>query len=222
MIPELLIMLGLSGAKWCDRALTPQTEPDEWGVFIDGNGNYRLYPSLKQVYYGYTSQDEYALWYINGTVALNIDLLKSRQYEEQAIKDKKEFYLRTPRGRLGNHKISGARYCRVKHPNIYYVKKRLAYDNEVTNEYYYGDFYMDMNYRLICASDETKEKDKQEYGIVRYDMQHKIIEMFNKKTENRDNIFVSLMNYNDSYVFKVKAYEKYKNQLVTKNNSMPF
>lgn len=165
MLPELLCILGIKGI---DKALNTQTgknNADEWGMYRDGNGNYRLKQNGRKVVDTYDENGDYIIKYVNdGTTAINITKIEAKKREDEAISQGKRFYLRQKqngwRGQLGVRQIWGERYCEVGKPYIYYVKRQVDYTLE-NGRGYFGEFYMDMKCNLVCPTEETVEKDKQ-------------------------------------------------------------
>lgn len=164
MLAELLIMLGLEKTKETMNSLSMSSEPDEFGVFIDGNGDLRILPSLKKVFYGYTKYGERVIKdKKTGSTIINVDLERAKQNETSAIQKGDKFFLRSAGGgrgmyKMGNQEIEGARYCEVgKNDTILYVRRCINYINNKTNESCNGFFYMDMNYNLVSPSDELRK-----------------------------------------------------------------
>lgn len=164
MLAELLIMLGLEKTKETMHSLSMSSEPDEFGVFIDGNGDLRILPSLKKVFYGYTKYGERVIKdKKTGSIIINVDLERARQNEASAIKKGDRFFLRSAGGgrgmyKMGNQEIEGARYCKIGESNdVFYVKRCINYIDVDTNATCNGFFFMDMNYNLVSPSDELRK-----------------------------------------------------------------
>lgn len=163
MLAELLVMLGIEAADKGLNALSQKTAPDKWGVYRDGNGADRLFPSMKRVYYTFTPEGEYVLKYINGGIAVNVGLEMAKEREQEAKAKGNKFYVRAPKGgsythKMGNDDIDGPRYCRVDGPsNIYYVRRRIVYVDPKDSKYYSDRFYMDMNYKFADFDDDVND-----------------------------------------------------------------
>lgn len=214
MLAELLIMLGFEGTKYGLNALSQDSKIDEWGVFWDGNGQQRLYPSLKLVSYAHAPNGEFVLKDKKGNIVKNIDYERSKKYEEEAIKKGHQYYWRTGTGKLGNKRIEGDRYCKVGNPNQYYVHRVISFHDRNTNDFYCGIFYMRTDYILTDVTEETKENDIKKYGEIKYDMHNKLIQMFNNKAKN-DEDFQNIMAYRRAYDFVIYYQKKEDNYIQT-------
>lgn len=190
MLAELLIMIGLDASKKGLNSLTQQSKPDQWGVFYDGNDNQRIIPSNKRVYYTYSDIGERVIKYVNGGIAVNIDLENSKKNKETAIKNDNKFFLRTQnKARLGNKDIIGNRYCCVNDDKEkFYVKRSINFQDKLRGIYYWGDFYMDMNYEIVAPTDETIKRDIKEHNNSKDIIYYLIIEHCNNKRNSKDNL----------------------------------
>lgn len=166
MLAELLIMLGIDKTTNLFSSYEVNTTPDENGVYIDGNGDYRLLKSHTKVRYGFNKYGERVLKEAkSGKTLLNVDVEKAKENESKAKEQGYQFYLRSANGgkglhKLGNDEISGTRYCKVGDANNkYYVRREISYIDPDTDEYCSGFFYMDMQYNLVAPSEMLLERD---------------------------------------------------------------
>ena len=203
MLAELLIMMGLQGIGYGTNALSEDIETNRWGVYRDKNGNERIRPSLKKVYYGYTKDGECAYKYYDGTIAVNIDYELSKERKQEAINNNNKYYLRANgRSTLGNSDIEGARYCKVGEDDVYYVRRMATYQDRINLKTYSGTFYMDMNYKFIEPIEEQYQKDIDIWGEDKSKIHKIIIDSFNshigrEKVYGKNNIYYcgSINNY---------------------------
>ena len=202
MITELLIMLGLSGANnICDMCVEAE-KADKWGVYKDKNGELRINPTLRKVYFGHTEDGDEVIYYKKGGIAKNIGIEEAKERELEAIKNGKSFYLRAQMGgsfmhKMGNDEITGERYCKVnENNNVYYVKRFVDLGKPSEDRWYHGSFYMDMNYNLICPTEECIEKDIEIWGKIKNKEHDMIINKFNKNSlENRKRLSANLKTF---------------------------
>ena len=163
MLAELLIMFGLQGISRGIKSFDTVSSDNKYGIYIDGNGDYRINPTCRKVYYGHTKYGDRVIKdRKTGKILINIDLDKAKQYEQEAINKGYSFYFRSNGGnglyKLGNSDIDGPRYCKVNEDkNIYYVRREINYIDPVTNEFCTGFFYMDMNYNLVSPTEKLIE-----------------------------------------------------------------
>lgn len=187
MLPELLIMLGISGIGKGINAASEKRSFDDWGVYEDGNGELRIKPSLRKVYFGRTPEGEDVIYYFKGGIAKNIGIEIAKRNEIEAKSNGDKFYMRAPAGgsymkKMGNDDISGERYCKVDEPNdIYYVKRFVMLGNTNESRWCHGEFYMDMNYNLVSPSESCIKKELTIFGNIDHENHQKIIDTFNSK-----------------------------------------
>jgi len=195
----LFTILGFLGVQRINKTLNTQankSSANKWGVYRDGNGDYRLRQNGKKVVDTYDSHGDYVIKYVhNGITAINITKEESKLREDEAKRTGKRFYLRqidgNAKGKLGAQDIYGDRYCEVNKPNIYYVKRYVDYTSDDYRGYF-GEFYMDMKCRLVCPTDEQIEKDNnilqknnKIYGIINdNDLYDLILNEWNKYISN--------------------------------------
>ena len=191
MLAELLIMLGLSSVDNGFKALSGTEETDRWGVYLDGNHQWRITPGLQRVYFGRNQYGERCYKYCsNGAVAINVEEELAKENKQEAIKKGHNFYCRAGDGcALGNPDIQGARYCRTDdNDDVYYVRRFGEYTDPDTRKEYCGTFYMDMNFNFICPTDETRQKDIELYGKEKTEEYEIIIREFNSR-KDKDKTF---------------------------------
>lgn len=194
MLAELLIMLGLDATDKGINALTQTNSPNKWGVYRDGNGDFRIEPSLKKVTYGFTREGEYVLKYTDGKIALNIGLEIAKENEKEAKMQGKKFYLRADKGgsythKMGNDDIRGPRYCKVgSNYDTYYVKRYVVYVDPKDNTDYRAWFFMDMNYQFVDFDDDTDAQDLKYYGKIQEEYRNNIKSLFKKAIEGNEPI----------------------------------
>ncbi len=167
MLPELLCILSIHGIGKALNTQTGKNSADEWGMYRDGNGQYRLKKNGRKVVDTNDDNGDYIIKYVSdGTTAVKITKIKAKEREEEAKKQGKRFYLRQKdigfHGKLGEQNIVGERYCEVGKPTKYFVKRTIVYNSE-TGKGYAGEFYMDMKCNLICPTEEQIQKDKELY-----------------------------------------------------------
>lgn len=176
MLFEALTLIGLEKLSTIIKTQQGKNDIDEWGVYRDGNGNYRLKDNSKLVVETYNEYGERIIKYTaDGTTAINIDEKESQLRKQQATSDGKKFYLyrqersgTNPRCRYGNDEIKGDRYRSTQTDSLYVIR-HIHYQNykDKNNLFgydYYGDYMMDMNYQIISPSDDTIKNDYSRYG----------------------------------------------------------
>lgn len=172
----LFTMLGFLGLDTICKAFkikSNQYNADKYGMYLDGNGSYRLRDNKHWVIDTYNHFGEKIIKNVkNGATEINIDEIESNKRRIEAINSGKKFYLyryeRNAPYRVGNVDIKGDRYSSIHHNGVYVIRtinyKSYANDTNAKVTYYSGDFYMDMNYNICFPTEESEIRDKKIYG----------------------------------------------------------
>lgn len=177
MLFEALALMGLHGVGYALNTQTGKNDADKYGIYLDGNGCWRLKKNGKRVVDSYNDYGEHIMKYVGGMYdgieAINISKIEAEQRKREAINNKENIYLsyiESGHGtnRPGNNMIKGCRYQEINGENKCMVICHINYyDNNPDNDYkyktYYGDYYMDMNYNFLYPTKETILKDKAKY-----------------------------------------------------------
>jgi len=176
MILEILTLFGLHTINRTIKTQFGKTDSNKYGVYLDGNGDYRLKQNCHRIVDTY---NEYGEKVINNAkynyTEINIDDIESKRRREEAIKQNKNVYLYwTDRGntgqshRFGNDDIIGNRYKNINNDKLYVIRKIYysPYRNELNSfiKDYTGYYYMDMEYNICGPTEETATIDRQTYG----------------------------------------------------------
>ena len=188
----LFTLLGLFGLDTVFRAFnvhSGQTDVDQYGMYRDGNGNYRMKTNKHWVVDTYNDCGEKIIKNVKtGSTEVNIEEIESNKRKQEAQTNGKRFYLyrseSNQKYRVGNQHIQGDRYRPVKGNGVYVIR-RISYRNTDFNSnppcrHYYGQYYMDMNYNICFATEDTLEKDKVTYGLQCGDIHDFIIKKANE------------------------------------------
>lgn len=209
MLLEILTMIGIHEADKILNTGVGKNDADEWGVYLDGNGNYRLKKDGKWVIYTFNEYGEKIIKYVkSGNVAVNVDEMESNSRRADAINNNRMFYMYRPERnnmkpthRRGNDNIEGSRYKNIKDDKLY-VQRRIEYYDKNNNEYYNGIYYMNMNYNFLCPSEETMSNDKKKYPESYNEIHKKIINMLNIQSINfSSSEYFSSHPYNSQYAY---------------------
>lgn len=174
MLVELLAMFGL-------RTVSNQLNKlschiiDENGIYLDGNGDYRLAENRRKVFYTTNYNGDLVIKdYKNKSIYKNITKEKAKKEEQKAMKHSKKYFLRQKvktyyDSKIGNERIYGDRYCEVGKDmddlNNIYVIRHIDYKND-KNARYFGDFYMNLKYELCMPTEQTVINDKITYRNI--------------------------------------------------------
>lgn len=168
-----LMVLDLTGKVLNTRS--GKNDADEYGVYKDGNGNYRLKQNGHWVVDTYNDYGEKIIKNVkSGATEINIDKIDREKRKEEAIKNENEFYLYwIERGctgqkhHFGNDDIIGNRYKRTNEDNRFYVTRKINYRRKDLRDElvisFTGDFFMDMKYNICCPTKETEIKAREIY-----------------------------------------------------------
>lgn len=193
MLVEMMIMMGLYSANWAFNTQSGKGKADKWGMYRDGNGNYRLKQNGRWVVDTYNDYGECIIKYVRtGETAINIDEIEANQRKEEAIKDGEKVYLFRPERNCyhklyhGNPQIKGTRYCETDNNHNLLVIRRIDCDgikqkNSLFGYGYYGEYYMDMNYKICYPTERTRKNDQKLYGSNSDEIHKYIIEKANMK-----------------------------------------
>lgn len=177
----LFEVLGILGIREIGKAVNTQigkNNSNEWGMYKDGNGHYRLRKNGRKVIETYDNNGDKIIKYINdGTTAVNISKNEAENREKEAVRNGNRFYLRQHENnsykKLGPVDIYGERFCEVGKPYTYYVIRTVVYRND-NNERYQMDFYMNMKKELCFPTEEQIKKDIQ-FANQSHDNAHGLI-----------------------------------------------
>ena len=118
MIFELLGLFGLSGINHSLNKGAGKRNANQYGMYKDGNGQYRLVQNGHWVVETYNDYGERIIKNVKtGATEINIDSIECKKREQEAINNGGKYYLyrherheRIPKYRIGNQEIIGDRY----------------------------------------------------------------------------------------------------------------
>lgn len=170
----LFTVLGIMGIEKVYKALNTQANKNncnEYGLYVDGNGNYRLKFNNHWVVDTYNEYGEHIIKNVKtGITEVNIDKIESDKRKENAIRNHEQFYLllsdkQQPKY-LGNRTLKGDRFIEISTNKM--LTKRIIHlisNNKNDNvRYVAGEFYMDMNYNIYAPTSETKKYIYESFG----------------------------------------------------------
>ena len=183
----LLEVLGFLACKKGIDTINAHTSSQDVGngVYYDNKGKLRHHGKEAMMYF--ENGDTVYGNAKDGKIFYNKTLERAKINENNAIKNGETFFLRQTdngSGRLGNHSIAGARYCKAGGPyNIFYIIRTIEYSK--SNFHYYGKYYMDMNCNIICPTDETNKNDKKIYGNQCSSVENNVMAIVNKRIKDK-------------------------------------
>lgn len=192
MLLEVIILYGIRTIKKVINVQRGQQDADKYGMYMDGNGNYRLLNNKHWVVDSINSSGEKVIKRVlNGETEINIDEIECEKRKLEAIENGNEFYLyrpeRNPYCKVGNNLINGDRYSSINNDGIYVIRtiNYRSHGNNINNDlkYYSGQFYMDMQYKICVPTEATKAKDMRIYGDKYNDVINFIINKANKQIQ---------------------------------------
>lgn len=212
MLIELLAIFGIKGIGHQLNKLSYHTA-DKDGVYLDGNGDYRLESNKRKVVREKDYKGDLVIRDAKDkTVYKNITKENAIEAEKEAIKRKKKFFLRQPAqspydNKIGDPRIQGDRYCEVGKDmddlENMYVIRNICYRDEL-NQTYYGNYYMNLHHKLYTPTEETIYDDEWYYRNLDIDiaeLYNTVIELWNsdhfKKANNDMLYFIGKPNKND-------------------------
>lgn len=183
----LITMLGYFAIKGTYDIINANVHSEniDRGIYRDANGQLRS--RGKKVIMGWENGDTVYLDPKTDKIYYNKTLAQAKENEQKALKNGEKFFLRQSGNtslKLGDSTIAGERYCMVGSSyDKCYVKRKIIYDEK--DFHYSGEYYMDMNYKIICPTKETEIADKQKYENKSKNIQDNIIRMVNNKIKEK-------------------------------------
>lgn len=231
MLFEALGFLTLQGLGYALNTRTGKEKPNEYGLYLDGNGNYRYVKNGRRVIETYDDNGWHIIKYVGGVydglTAVNLDLIDANKRKKEAIERGEKYYLywldrgRYCKQKFGQNELYGNRYRKTDGTSGYYVKCHINYeDYQNTNasfgvRHYYGDYYMDARtYEIIESSEETLAKDTKELENYMFFEEYIIIlanEQINRlKVKYKDDDYMRELMMPNNAVINLKDFSYYK------------
>ena len=206
MILELLGMFGLSKINHSLNKHAGKSNANQYGMYKDGNGQYRLIQNGHWVVETYNDYGERIIKNVkNGITEINIDEIECRKREQEAIDNGNNYYLyryerydKIPKYRIGNQKIIGDRYKKIGQSYGVYVKRRIEIKNGY--DFYSGEFYMDMNGEICEPTEETIKKDMEKYPDNYEQIEYNVINETNEFSKKEAKYSSKPPFYNERYI----------------------
>lgn len=189
MIFTVLSILGLDAFVKKLNTRSGKYDVNEYGVYRDGNGSYRLQSNGHWVVDTYNYFGEHIIKNVKtGETEINIDDIESNKRKAEALKNNQKYYLFRPEHNMyhhiGNNEIKGHRYAKINGPGLYVIRTiNFRPSKSETNpivKYYCGEFYMDMAYNICEETESSRQRNIAIYGNQYNDITHFIINKANE------------------------------------------